>query len=443
MIDDQVDATLEFESGGNRHESGIGYTGANCPYDELGLTVADFPVLEYSKKKVLKAGEALKGDLVWTPETQDKIIGIFKIANSWRDSHTFPMRSIRGEVSARIFRLGLDGTTVARIKRMPSIRKKLRRLPYKLNQIQDLGGVRSILVSMEQANKLIYELKTKSRNEFYDEDDYVNKPKWGGYRSHHIIFKYVGKTEDAAFDGRRIEIQIRTRLQHAWATAVEAIGLLKDQDMKAGEGDPDWLRLFELVSAEFALAENCAIPPHLPDRQKRIEEIRQLDRNLGVVQVLDGLRYAARALDEFRFEGDRISYYLVEFNHQERRVDVRSRFAPKELLLEYGARELESITGLNSIKDTVLIEANKVEDLKNAYPNYFGDFQVFISNLQRITEGGEAIEYTMPPRYTAPRSAERPGDTSWLRPGSHRRWREPAAAAKKSAKKKKSSRKKK
>lgn len=391
--------------------------------DNSDFTVADFPRLEYSNKKVLRVGEALKGKLTWTPEKRDEILEIFRVANSWRDSHAFPMRSIRSEVSTRMVHLSLDGITAARIKRMPSIRKKLRRLPYKLNQIQDLGGVRSILVSMEQANILAKELKTESKNEFYGEDDYVNKPKPGGYRSLHIIFKFKGKGEDSVFDGRRIEIQIRTRLQHSWATAVEAIGLIKDQDMKAGEGDPDWLRFFELVSAEFALAENCPEPLGLPPRPQRVQEIRHLNEKLAAVEVLDSLRYAARALDRLNVGDNKRSYYLVEYDHENKKVEVRHKFAPKKMLLEYGARELENAYADGKARNTVLIEADKVEDLKNAYPNYFGDFQVFNSNLRLITQGEEAQEYTMPPRHTAPRQPQERGDLSWLRPGRHRRWK--------------------
>lgn len=421
MVNDDSDAAHERSGGIGERESVNGCGVPDWTPTELGFAVTDFPVLEFSNKRVLRAGEALRGNLVWMPETKDEIVDIFRVASSWRDSHAFPMRSIRGEVSTRMVQLGLDGITVARIKRMTSIRRKLRRLPYKLNQIQDLGGVRSILASMEQVHRLAKMLRAETRNEYYDEDDYLNNPKVGGYRSLHIIYKFNGTGESSVFDGRRIEIQVRTRLQHAWATAVEAIGLLKNQELKAGEGDPDWLRLFELISAEFALAENCPEPPNVPPRPQRIKEIRELDQKLGAVNVLESLRFAAYSLNRIRT--DRINFYLVEYDHDNATVDVRSKFAPKEILLDYGARELENNIKTNKIRDVVLIEAEKVEDLKNAYPNYFGDVQVFTKNLRYITKGKKAIEYTMPPIYSAPRSTEKPGDLSWLRPGRHRRWK--------------------
>ena len=65
------------------------------------------------------------------------------------------------------------------------------------------------------------------------------------------------------FHDRRVEVQIRTFLQHTWATAVEAVGAYRGENMKGGEGNSDWLRLFSLMSGEFAATENCALPPDL------------------------------------------------------------------------------------------------------------------------------------------------------------------------------------
>ena len=48
----------------------------------------------------------------------------------------------------------------------------------------------------------------------------------------------------------------------------------------------------------------------------------------------------------------------------------------------------------------VLVEVDKVENLKAAYPNYFGDVQLFLRNLRLIARGKEAREYTLPPQET-------------------------------------------
>ena len=51
-------------------------------------------------------------------------------------------------------------------------------------------------------------------------------------------------------------MQIRTAIQHSWATAVEMVGLFRKESLKSGFGDIKWLRFFELVSELFYKIEN-------------------------------------------------------------------------------------------------------------------------------------------------------------------------------------------
>ena len=95
--------------------------------------------------------------------------------------------------------------------------------------------------------------------------------------------------EPKTFNGRRIEVQIRTQLQHSWATAVEAIGMVRGEDLKGGEGNMEWLRLFELMSSEFAEIESCPLVPGTPDQPARRDEISCLNQKLKAVKTLENL----------------------------------------------------------------------------------------------------------------------------------------------------------
>ena len=53
----------------------------------------------------------------------------------------------------------------------------------------------------------------------------------------------------------RIELQIRTRLQHLWATAVETAGLYTKKSLKSGQGENGWLEFFMIVSSLFSFKE--------------------------------------------------------------------------------------------------------------------------------------------------------------------------------------------
>jgi hypothetical protein len=250
--------------------------------------VANYPRFDYSNREVKRAGEVIASDLIWTDETAPRIKEAFAIANNWRDSHAFPMRSIRYSAGYFMRKYGLEGITAARLKRMQAIRRKLSRIGLSLHQLQDLGGCRFILPTITDVHTLVTVLKDQLRHEFRSESDYIFGPKDDGYRSHHLIFNFHGRDANSRlYNGRRIELQVRTRLQHSWATAIEAVGLFRGEALKNHQGSQDWLRLFMLMSAEFAEAERFPIPSSCPDKDERRREIRNLAGSLDALSIFD------------------------------------------------------------------------------------------------------------------------------------------------------------
>jgi ppGpp synthetase/RelA/SpoT-type nucleotidyltranferase len=157
---------------------------------------------------------------------------------------------MRHELTGKVRGLKLIAITAARLKRMVSIRKKLTRSSTTFVQMQDLGGCRAIVDSIAGVEALIALYRSGGTQHRLREDtSYIERPRRGGYRSHHFVLDFSGAGPDAAYDGRRVEIQIRTQLQHAWATAVEAVGMVRGEDLKAGDGNVDWLRLFALMAS--------------------------------------------------------------------------------------------------------------------------------------------------------------------------------------------------
>src|SRR5437868_14670499 len=115
--------------------------------DSSSLNVADPPPSEYSKSAVVAAGRAIATPM----EMGDAAIAMFRTAHSWRSSCAHPMRRVRHELTWRAKRIQTSGAvTVARLKRMQSIRKKLRNTDYTLYQMQDIAGCRAILNSMPE-----------------------------------------------------------------------------------------------------------------------------------------------------------------------------------------------------------------------------------------------------------------------------------------------------
>jgi (p)ppGpp synthase/HD superfamily hydrolase len=115
--------------------------------DAEGGLVSDYPQFGFSKKDVMRSGEAIAQDLLWDENSAPEIRRAFHIANKWRDSHAYPMMSVRLSLMSFMRLNHIDGVVVSRLKRMPAIRKKLGRKNnrFTLHQLQDLAGCRVIL----------------------------------------------------------------------------------------------------------------------------------------------------------------------------------------------------------------------------------------------------------------------------------------------------------
>jgi hypothetical protein len=236
-----------------------------------------------------------------------------------------------------------------------------------------------------------------------------------------MMFKYRGDGDDAVFHDRRVEVQVRTWLQHTWATAVEAVGAYRGENMKGGEGNPEWLRLFALMSAEFASTEKCAEPPGLPERTARVHEIMHLDNELDAANTLENIAHAVKYTENIDPKSEP-EYYQIIYDKKNRIVNVYPFYNAVAGALAYDESEVKAEKSQSGVT-TVLVEADSIDNLKAAYPNYFGDVQMFRTQLRAITQGEAAVEYEMPKRIAPARTPprEKPDD-SWLR-GRNKRWK--------------------
>lgn len=387
-------------------EAGVGDDAA------FELCMAEFAYPQYSRTTVRNAGKVLAG-VIPAPQTEaekEELAHWFRVAHNWRRSHLYPMHRIRAELRARANRHEQQAVVVARLKRMSSIRRKLRNRA--LHQIQDIGGCRVIFGSMAKIVDTIagYEAGD-TRHELLDQDNHILVPKADGYRSHHLILKYQG---DDPFSGLRIEIQLRTRLQHTWATAVEAVGLYRNEDLKGGRGDARWLRFFQIMASEIACAECLPIVPSVDrDPAIRREELRDLNSSLRVVEILEQFRHAVNMTDNF-YRGD-YRYYLMNYDARSRALSV----SPYDNLIG-GVNAYDREDALGDAGNAVLVEVDKVEDLKDAFPNYFLDVALFLRGLKRVLRGQD-VEVPNPSIISAVRNAPRYDLGSVLRDWHRRR----------------------
>ena len=344
--------------------------------------MSDFPAPQYSRKQVVKAGKALLQPMPVSGDTDERLEqyrSVFKVAYDWRSSHAYPMRQMRQDLRTMVSSLKGRAVTAARLKRMSSIRKKLERLNTTLAQIQDIGGCRAIVDTQHTLNGVLAQYRSQENRHHLREDrSYIDAPRLSGYRSHHLVFDFVPLSlEEEPFRGRRIEVQLRSRIQHSWATAVEAIGLNRGEDLKASEGDADWLRFFQLISAEFADFEGTSAVPYSLEKSARVAEIRALDQKLFAVRKLDTLNQAFRFLEKNTSLGAK--YFLIRFDNAARTMEIEGFEKISRVSDRYGFEERH-----HEHVNSVVVEVDSVKALKEAYPNYFLNVRLFTQNVMNI-----------------------------------------------------------
>ena len=339
--------------------------------------MAEWARPQNSRRIVNAAGDWLASDN--TTEVDRNLA----IINNWRSSHSFPLNTLQ-TATRRYGRIVDPDVLVAqRIKRLPAIAAKLENEPWlKLSQMQDIGGCRGIVRSVEQVKELA-EAFTNSRikHQLIREDDYITTPRATGYRSHHLVYKYRSDRSEH-WNDLRVEVQLRSPLQHAWATAVETVGAFTGQALKASQGNEDWQRFFALMGSEMALLEETPIVSDTPRNERTlVGEIRRYAEALDVSVTLATYRDTIEQFVPIAPPG--IEYFLIERRSTEH-VEVGG-YRSAEVVEAYEAyNQAEERTRSDPSVDVVLVRVESLAALRRAYPNYFLDTEVFLREVERV-----------------------------------------------------------
>jgi len=350
--------------------------------------------IKYRKREVDRAGNALSNE----NSTVNDIDKSLKILDNWRSSHSFPLHIFKKrlkEVSAKIDSAAL---VVQRLKRAPAIIKKLKREQTRhmdLSQMQDIGGCRSVISNVKLVKKLCDEYYHTDKNIkgkhcdlkhiFKNKKDYINNPKPDGYRSVHLIYKYNSDKKQKKYNGLLIEVQVRSKLQHFWATAVETVDHFTKQAIKSNEGEKDWMNLFKLISSVFANMEGTPTVPGTPENKSELfNHVKSLCDKLQVINKIRSWAGLLKTIERIEQEQHhRSHFYLLDLDigTKELTISVFDKTDEEKANLAYS--EAEKKVRQNKLnKDIVLVEADTTKELKKAYPNYFLDTNEFLSILQ-------------------------------------------------------------
>lgn len=351
---------------------------------------------KWSKTEIDRAGRSLVELSPDDPVRQRAI----EVVDNWRSCHSYPLQVIKMTLKRRAKKIDKNALIAQRLKRRPSIDIKLRDNPsMRLSAMQDIGGCRAVLQNVKQVERLVRRYKKFNAKSPKDrsrldgsEVDYIKEPKLDGYRSVHLIFKFQSPSKNRqCFTGQRIEIQIRTRLQHLWATAVETAQVFTGQALKSKikQASDEWLRFFALTSSLFALKEKSPQVPGTPEtHEDLVKEIREVERREDIFRCLWGWNNTIRLL-----EGDThpdADLFLLTLDPVKRTLSTIAYTADESdaAQKEYENQEKETESSPNT--QVVLVAVEDLDALRRAYPNYYVDTSGFLNAVQ--SETNETVE---------------------------------------------------
>ncbi len=321
-----------------------------------------------SKSKVNEAGNKIReGKSQW----KDIII-----IEEWRAAHRAVLNTFQAILRQRT--RYSKAMVAQRHKRRNTIYGKLKRFPtMKLARMDDVAGCRVIFPTLDelydfrnQLHKARFKHKRKNETNKYD---YIKNPKISGYRGIHDVYVYDVRSEAGKnLKGLLVEIQYRTNIQHAWATAVEVIGFITESQPKFQEGDQRYQYTMSLASEILARAyEKCKGPHPELHNSDLVEKFLDIDQELGLLKTLKGLNSADTSITD-----------------KKNTILIFSEDGDLEIKTFKGATEaLKALFQLEKELpncDIVLVKADTSEEVRYAFKSYFTDAKDFI----RLVEQG-------------------------------------------------------
>ena len=303
----------------------------------------------------------------------------------FRSIHQHPMALFRHTIDRKLKKHKVEALVSQRLKRRPSIISKLEiQENMNLSRMQDIGGLRIVVKTIQEVDLIRNEIRKVEQHRsfkfiFSNEKDYIKDPKDSGYRSIHMV--YIYEKNVLPEEKCRVEIQIRTQLQHSWATAVEVLGTYLNQPLKQSVGPQEYLDIFKKISKLFVSLESKDI------NHEFVTEVKDDIDNVQLLEKLENFNIIAKHLDD-NVQGQ---YALLKMDLRQNTIEITqySKAKFRQANKDYLEMELDNN---NKLVEIVLISMQDIQKLKQSYPNYFMDTAEFIKNLNILFKSTQRVQ---------------------------------------------------
>lgn len=221
--------------------------------------------MKLSKTLVDKAGKALSND---SESDLDKYIQYTEAFDEYRKQHLEPLSKTTIELQQWLNNYGKEYFIAQRLKRKPQILRKLLRFSARLSQLQDIGGARIIVDKNSDVDHVVNYLNDRFKENteltVIRKTDYRGEGRDdSGYRAYHVILER---------DNCKLELQIRSKIQHYWAETIERTSIVYGHYIKELDGDPLVINYFKTLSDLFYEIESARKPDS--SLKTKVEELR-------------------------------------------------------------------------------------------------------------------------------------------------------------------------
>lgn len=361
--------------------------------------MSTYPPPPKSKREVNRAGKAIAQGL----GTDDDL----EIVDQWRAAHGYVINTFQIFFKRRVQKINPDIEFAQRLKRRSTVIDKIARrhpdgrpLMSDVTSMQDFAGCRLIFEKLtDLSNFRDYVHSSKSMEHVahklrHDPSkyDYINHPKSSGYRGIHDVYAHYprahrrGSKESEPWQGLLVEVQYRTRVQHAWATALEISDIVDGQKTKFDLDDTDRVRFFALASEILARyhegISNAMVESTTEDL---CAEFGRLEKSLNILQRLHALKVSG-GFDKIR-RHNVLNVYKGEDGNLN--LEILTFSSPADAIEK--ASDLENNSdSLNA----VYVRADNPSQVRSAYRNYFNDPVDFVRLVnEALSNNGIHIEF--------------------------------------------------
>ncbi len=319
----------------------------------------------------------------------DKELAIF---NEWRYYHNNIISNVQRSIKKRLKKLWINNINIVqRLKRMSSIKYKISRLQTRLSAMQDIWGIRIIVNDIPTVYKIRDIIVGLLKHDLQNENDYIRNVKNDWYRSFHLIYQYKSKIQK--YNWLFFEIQVRSQLQHIWATTVEIIDTVERINIKwwGSSNKENNRRKFFVYISNLIYYLDMNDTENLESQIIKIGEyidqinyIIKINRKLSLIKqnTIDPFRFLIKRKRWKTRTIYRNSKYIIFTYDTKEKIKKIYSFPTEE---KAKAKYFEIETNFPTI-DAVLVSWTNYENLEKAYPNYLLNLNKFVKVLDVFME---------------------------------------------------------